>query len=98
MLQFVFNTVRALETGSGGYLEDSLVKNEAYVGYFDPFDCECRAYGRLQQERREDLAVRANGYLFLTPGQERAVTADIDGDSLDQPGSAYDSPLVGRGI
>lgn len=98
MLQFVFNTVRALETGPGRYLEDSLVKNEAYVGYFDPFDCECRAYGRLQQERREDLAVCAHGYLFLTPEQERAVTAVIDGDSLDLPDPAYDSLLVARGI
>lgn len=97
-LQFVFNTVRTLATGPGKYVEDPLFTNQAYIEYFDPFNCECRAYGRLQQERREDLAIRAHGYLLLTPAQERTVTAEIDGDFLDEPDSSDDSPLKGRGI
>ncbi|MBE3047242.1 hypothetical protein IMZ48_32915 [Candidatus Bathyarchaeota archaeon] len=31
----------------------------------DPFHCECRAYGRLKEVGREDLAVRAYGYISL---------------------------------
>lgn len=45
-----------------------------FIDYLDPFNCECRAYGRLKQERREDLAVRLYGYILLTREQEEAVT------------------------
>lgn len=47
---------------------------QEYIDYMDPFNSECRAYGRLKQERREDLAIRAHGYLLLTQEQERDVT------------------------
>jgi hypothetical protein len=42
----------------------------SYLDYFDPFNNECRAYGRLSGESRQDVAVRAHGYLFLIPEQE----------------------------
>ncbi|KAH8756245.1 kinetochore Sim4 complex subunit FTA2-domain-containing protein [Diaporthe sp. PMI_573] len=45
-----------------------------FIDYLDPFNCECRAYGRLKQEDREDLAVRVYGYITLTREQEKAVT------------------------
>ena len=45
-----------------------------FIDYLDPFNCECRAYGRLKQEAREDLAVRVYGYITLTREQEKAVT------------------------
>jgi hypothetical protein len=53
----------------GTELTHRLVSNQLYNDYFDPFSCECRAYGRLKQEGREDLALRAHGYLLLTPQQ-----------------------------
>ncbi len=47
--------------------------------YFDPFNCECRAYGRLKEANREDLAVKAHGYLVLTPQQEDEVARRVTG-------------------
>jgi hypothetical protein len=44
-----------------------------YIDYLDPFNSECRAYGRLQDEDRQDLAVKAYGYLLLTPQQEAEI-------------------------
>lgn len=58
---------------------------DEYINYLDPFNCECRAYGRLKQENREDLSVRVHGYILLTSDQERSITDDQeeDEDSLD---------------
>lgn len=47
---------------------------QEYIDYLDPFNCECRAYGRLKQDDGENLAVRAHGFIILTREQERAVT------------------------
>lgn len=54
-----------------------------YIDYLDPFNCECRAYGRLKQEEREDLAIRAHGYVLLSKNQERHVTEAMTGDFVD---------------
>lgn len=54
-------------------LPRTLASPQLYVDFFDPFSCECRVYGRLKEEGREDLAVRAHGYLLLTAEQEAQV-------------------------
>ncbi|KAH6634443.1 kinetochore Sim4 complex subunit FTA2-domain-containing protein [Chaetomium sp. MPI-SDFR-AT-0129] len=59
-----------LRRNQGGDLTRRLASPQLYVDYFDPFNCECRAYGRLKEEKREDLAVRALGYLLFNPQQE----------------------------
>ncbi|KAK0744467.1 kinetochore Sim4 complex subunit FTA2-domain-containing protein [Apiosordaria backusii] len=56
------------------YLARPLQTSQLYYDYLSPFNAECRAYGRLKQENREDLAVKAFGYLDLTPEQEADVT------------------------
>lgn len=56
---------------------------QQYIDYLDPFNCECRAYGRLKQENSEELAVRAHGYLLLTREQEREVTERLHQDYVD---------------
>ncbi|KAK3681818.1 kinetochore Sim4 complex subunit FTA2-domain-containing protein [Podospora appendiculata] len=38
--------------------------------YVLPFFCECRAYGRLKETGREDLAARAHGYLSFVLTEE----------------------------
>lgn len=38
-------------------LTQPLSSSQAYVDYYDPFNCECRAYGRLAQEGQLDLFV-----------------------------------------
>lgn len=50
------------------------------MDFFDPFSCECRAYGRLKEAQREDVAVRAHGYLLLTPTQEAEITTKSWGE------------------
>lgn len=54
-----------------------LRRPQLYHDYFDPFNSECRVYGRLKQDNREDLAVRAYGYLLLTADQEAEITQRI---------------------
>ncbi|KAK4462228.1 kinetochore Sim4 complex subunit FTA2-domain-containing protein [Cladorrhinum samala] len=70
---FLFNSWESLQC-HGNSLTKPLAKPKFYDGYFDPFNCECRVYGRLKQECREDLAVRSHGYLLLSPQQEHQVT------------------------
>lgn len=41
-----------------------------WIDHMDYFNAEARAYGRLREAGREDLAVRCHGYLMLTPDQE----------------------------
>ncbi|KAG8167376.1 hypothetical protein KVR01_003065 [Diaporthe batatas] len=66
------------------FLTRGLKKEESYVDYYDPFNCECRVYGRLRDEERQDLAVRAYGYLLLTPEQEKFVAEKETGDPQPQ--------------
>lgn len=48
-----------------------------YIDYSDPFNCECRVYGRLKEENHEELAIRAHGYVLLSKDQERRVTEGL---------------------
>ncbi|KAJ0118521.1 hypothetical protein J7T55_009304 [Diaporthe amygdali] len=54
-----------------------------YIDYLDPFNCECRVYGRLKEENREELAIRAHGYVLLSKDQERRVTEGLGEDFID---------------
>ncbi|KAH6981826.1 kinetochore Sim4 complex subunit FTA2-domain-containing protein [Ilyonectria sp. MPI-CAGE-AT-0026] len=41
--------------------------------YSEPFNCECRAFGRLQEAGYDDLAVECFGYLLLDEEHEHAM-------------------------
>lgn len=45
----------------------------AFYNYSEPFSCECRAFGRLQEDGCDELAVRCFGYLLLDEEHERAM-------------------------
>lgn len=45
----------------------------AFYPYAEPFSCECRAFGRLQETGHEDLALKCFGYLLLDQDNERAI-------------------------
>ncbi|OTA69982.1 hypothetical protein K449DRAFT_341534, partial [Hypoxylon sp. EC38] len=45
----------------------------AFYNYSEPFNCECRAFGRLQEAGYEKIAVKCYGYLLLDEEHERAV-------------------------
>ena len=42
-----------------------LEREKALMDYSDPFNAECRAFARLKELGREDLAVRVHGYVSL---------------------------------
>lgn len=42
--------------------------------YSEPFNAECRAFGRLQETGREALALKCFGYVLLTEENERDIT------------------------
>ena len=55
-------------------LEDDIVRC-----HFDPFFAECRAFGRLLEERKDDLlAVRCYGYMYLSEEEERRIEQQFD--------------------
>lgn len=56
------------------YSKRRLQTPKLYRDYYDAFSSECRVYGRLKEETREDLAARAFGYLLLTADQEAEIT------------------------
>ncbi|ROW00532.1 hypothetical protein VSDG_03211 [Cytospora chrysosperma] len=65
------------------YLGRPLAKPKLYTDYFDPFNCECRVYGRLKQGKYEDLAIRAHGYLIITPSRKQTMyTMTDDAETL----------------
>ncbi|KAK3291783.1 kinetochore Sim4 complex subunit FTA2-domain-containing protein [Chaetomium fimeti] len=76
---FMFCPTDYLRDDLAGHLVRDLSSPRFYTDYFDPFSCECRAYGRLKEENREHLAVRSHGYLLLTPAQELEITRSIAG-------------------
>lgn len=78
--QFYFRHSDYLVENHTGDLALPLANPQLYVDYFDPFSCECRAYGRLKEEKREDLAVKALGYLLLTPQQEAHLAWKVTGE------------------
>lgn len=52
----------------------------AFYNYSEPFSAECRAFGRLQEMDRQELAVRCFGYVLLDEEHERAMLAQFAGD------------------
>ncbi|KAK1834584.1 kinetochore Sim4 complex subunit FTA2-domain-containing protein [Podospora conica] len=59
------------------HTEDTDLKDRslmsAFYNYSEPFSCECRAFGRLQEEGYEDLAVECFGYVLLDENHERVL-------------------------
>lgn len=85
LCQFYFHTSQELRETEGGQLYRALRTPGLWTEYFDPFNCECRAFGRLQQEERCDLARPAYGYLFLNGEQEAevALRSNCTEDGID---------------
>ncbi|KAI1461805.1 kinetochore Sim4 complex subunit FTA2-domain-containing protein [Annulohypoxylon moriforme] len=45
----------------------------SFANYSEPFNCECRAYGRLRERGYEDLAIKSFGYILLDEDHERTM-------------------------
>ncbi|KAG7292883.1 hypothetical protein NEMBOFW57_002928 [Staphylotrichum longicolle] len=73
-------------------LEDGLVSIEDVINQNDPFHCECRAYGRLKEANREDLAARCYGYVLLDQSHEDEL-ARLGFDSWDRRAATKGRPI-----
>lgn len=61
-----------------GWGDPAPVDQKTLIQQCDPFYCECRAYGRLKETGREDLAVKVHGYLLVDEEEdENAVYANL---------------------
>ena len=63
----------------------------AFYNYAEPFSCECRAFGRLQEAGHSELAVKCFGYLLLTEENERALLKELSHVDLEFNGSYEES-------
>jgi len=77
----------------------------AIYEYSEPFSCECRAFGRLQEDGYEELAVRCYGYVLLDEEHERVVMDQFSHLEINFNGniqySGYEdlrSRFVGKGV
>lgn len=63
----------------------------AFYNYSEPFSCECRAFGRLQEAGHEDLAVDCFGYVLLDEDHERALHSQFPDKLFNgDPDDPYD--------
>jgi hypothetical protein len=58
--------------------------DQTAIEHGDPFYCESWAYGRLKDVSREDLAVKACGYVMLQPAEEKLISANFDTSDWDR--------------
>lgn len=63
----------------------------AFAKYSEPFNAECRAFGRLREENYEELAVPCFGYVLLDEKHERLMMEQFAELEIDFNGN-YDNP------
>jgi hypothetical protein len=68
-----FRFWRAIELICSDYFQYGTLSPDDVLNYRDPFNCD-RAYGRLKEVGREDLAVRCYGYLMINKELEAQLT------------------------
>ena len=55
----------------------------AFYNYSEPFSCECRAFGRLQEAGYEELAIKCFGYVLLDEEHEHTMTTQFSNLKLE---------------
>ncbi|AEO70537.1 uncharacterized protein THITE_2122138 [Thermothielavioides terrestris NRRL 8126] len=75
-------------------LRDGTASIEDVINQNDPFHCECRAYGRLKEVGREDLAVHCYGYVLLSRRHEHDL-AQLGFTDWDRRDAVKDRPIRG---
>ncbi|KAH9893794.1 hypothetical protein F4778DRAFT_794815 [Xylariomycetidae sp. FL2044] len=67
--------------------------DEQVRAFFDPFFCECRAYGRLKESNREHLAIRCHGYIMMDKALQDDLREKDDTDWAEEwnwkPGTRF---------
>lgn len=65
----------------------------AFYNYSEPFNAECRAFGRLQESGHEDLAVQCFGYILLDEEHEHIMMSQFSHLNLEFNGNGDDPGL-----
>lgn len=55
----------------------------AFQNYSDPFNCECRAFARLQEAGHEELALKCFGYVLLDEAHESVMKSQFAQYSME---------------
>ncbi|KAL8351227.1 hypothetical protein RB601_000694 [Gaeumannomyces tritici] len=69
-----------------------------YYDFWEPFNSELRAFGRLQEAGHEDLAIKCHGYLLLDQAHEDKMRLKFPGISFlrngheEIPGDELENP------
>ncbi|KAJ8114158.1 hypothetical protein ONZ43_g4967 [Nemania bipapillata] len=66
----------------------------ALYNYVEPFNAECRAFGRLREAGCEDLAVRCFGYVLLDEDHERTMMTQFDLNKWSFNGDIEDAGYI----
>src|SRR4051812_33814582 len=69
------------------------VDAQLVLDHNDPFNCECRAFARLKEVRRPDLAVGCHGYVFIDQANEELVRRDFSIDDWDRSPADEGKPI-----
>ena len=76
------------------------MSDETYIGHYDPFYAECRAYGCIKNNKKNGkIAVRCYGFLAVSAEREEELSAqpfDIDPEEWNRPEQEYDWPIAAR--
>jgi hypothetical protein len=74
-----------------GQKDDEICDNfevmSAFYHYSEPFNAECRAFGRLKEADYEELAVPCYGYVLLDEEHERSMMAQFSSLELEWNGN-----------
>lgn len=64
--------------------EKNRMEAAVFYEYLDPFNNECRAFGRLHESGHPELAVDCYGYVLLDEAHERALRDRFPGPELEE--------------
>ena len=74
--------------------ENDLVPDTLLQAHSDPFYNECRAYGRLEEEKLNGkVAVHCYGYLTFPAEIESQLDRDFQIQGWNRPGKEYEEPV-----
>ncbi|CAH0004893.1 unnamed protein product [Clonostachys byssicola] len=68
---------------SGRYNKENRMEAIVFYEYLDPFNNECRAFGRLHESGHSELAVECYGYVLLDEDHERTLRDRFPDRKLD---------------
>ncbi|KAI1264491.1 kinetochore Sim4 complex subunit FTA2-domain-containing protein [Xylariaceae sp. FL1019] len=74
----IFNWFRSLSCGGHASLGADVLTDDEQDDYFQPFQNECRAYGRLKEFDCEELAYKCFGYIILQKEHFDFIKANYD--------------------